>query len=239
MTKTTAKTTAKTTPQNQPATQPADPHRCSMERLEEALELLDHELAGLELNQPMKIRAIGGYALMKHSVRAGDRAFTVDIDSVTRDYDMAVKQAIRTVAKQLDLDPDWVNNDNVMDDDPQLVEEMIKANWLPQDNALEHINIEIADIPTLTRAKIIAATDAELSGRAQDLPDLKELLAHQGITTMRDYLASYPDPWDEHHEVGAKLEHHFRLQHSKRKLIADGEAIMRSTDPGYEHDLEC
>jgi hypothetical protein len=160
--------------------------------LDDALRLLDHELDGLGLDTPLQVRAIGGYALMKHGVREGERAFTVDIDTVTKDYSAAVVEAIKTVAERASLDADWLNNYNVMDNDPEQVEDMIGAEWLPQPLGLRNIAVSIATVETLTRAKIIAVDNVEFSGREQDAPDLQDLLAHQGITNAKQFAAKYP-----------------------------------------------
>lgn len=86
-----------------PAPSPTD-HKKTADQLDEALVLLDHELTSLRLAEPVQIRAIGGYALMKHGIRAQERALTLDIDTVTRTYQQAVLDAIERVAAQLDLD---------------------------------------------------------------------------------------------------------------------------------------
>lgn len=49
-----------------------DEQRKSAAELDDALRLLDRALAGLNLEEPLEIRAIGGYALLKHGVRKGD-----------------------------------------------------------------------------------------------------------------------------------------------------------------------
>lgn len=183
--------------------------------LDDALRLLDHELDALGLDTPLQMRAIGGYALMKHGVREDERAFTVDIDTVTRDYSAAVVQAIKTVAEQASLDEDWLNNYNVMDNDPDQVEEMIAAEWLPQPLGLRNIAVSIATIETLTRAKIIAVDNIEFSGREQDEPDLRDLLAHQGITTAKQFAAKYPDPYGEYPETAALIRDHFAADAAK------------------------
>lgn len=172
-------------------------NRKTAAELDDALRLLDHELASLELKEPLQIRAIGGYALLKHGVRKGDMAYTVDIDTVTRDYSAEVVAAIETVADRLSLDRDWLNNYNLMDE-PEHVEQMLDAEWEPQAMDLRNIAVSIASVETLTRAKIIAADNAEFSGRDRDLIDLKALLEHQGITSMSQFDRSYPDPFEEY-----------------------------------------
>lgn len=178
----------------------------TVDELDEALRLLDHELSGVGLDEPLQIRAIGGYALLKHGIRSEERAFTVDIDTVTKDYSAAVIRAVETVAERAGLDADWLNNYNVMGE-PEDVEAMFDAEWEPQSLDLRNIAVSIASVPTLTRSKIMAADTAEFSGRDRDIPDLAELLDHQGITTMKAFERKYPDPFGEYptaHELVRK-----------------------------------
>jgi hypothetical protein len=108
-----------------------DDHKCSLAQLERALEVLNGKLKRLGLNAPVQIRAIGGFALMKYGIRAADRAFTVDIDSVTGDFAPEVMAAIHEVADEMNLERDWINNDNVMDgDDAELVASIYQARWI-------------------------------------------------------------------------------------------------------------
>jgi len=163
-----------------------------------ALRELDARLvsAGLEI----EIRAIGGFALLVHGVRAGARAYTADIDTVTADYPPQVVAMVAEVGADLGLDPDWLNNYNVMDGDAEHVELLIGAEWEPMALAgapLRAIALSVASVATLTRAKRMAVEDAAMSGRAQDAPDLVELVQHQGIASMSQYDARYPDDWDE------------------------------------------
>ena len=189
---------------------PTADHKCSLAQLEAALDLLDHKLMVLDLDEPVVIRAIGGFALMKYGIRAADRAFTVDIDTVTADYAPEVTAAIHEVAAELDLDRDWINNDSIIDgEDPDLVASMYQARWV-RETSLQHTCIELylATVPTLTRAKIIAADTAEFSGRAQDLPDLLELLRFQSITSMAQFETAYPDPYEEYPAAHEAVRQH-------------------------------
>ncbi len=179
--------------------------RTDQATLDRALALLDHELAGLRLDQPLKIRAVGGYAMLKHGMRTDpDRALTADIDSLTEDYSRQVKEAIALVGEKLGIDRAWLNNDAAADEDfggAGYTALKVDAHWqdmpagLP---ALANIDMAMADVPTLTRMKIAAVEDSYLSDRAQDLPDLHELLEHQGITTFAQFARAYPDPDAEH-----------------------------------------
>jgi len=182
-------------------------NRKTAHELDDALRLLDHELNGLQLNEPVQIRAIGGYALLKHGVRRAEEAYTVDIDTVTADYSAAVIAAIERVAEKAGLDPDWLNNYNLMGD-PEDVEQVLDAEWLPQPMDLRNIAVSIASVPTLTRAKIIAADTAALSGRQRDASDLEDLLEHQGIKSLSDFQRLYPDPYDEYPDAQALVRRH-------------------------------
>lgn len=191
-----------------------DDHKCSLAQLEHGLEMLDRKLQALDLDAPVQLRAIGGFALMKYGIRAADRAFTVDIDTVTPDFASEVSAAIHEVAAELGLERDWINNDNVMDgEDPELVASMYQARWMPDDSVVyEFIDLQLASVSTLTRAKIIAADTAEFSGRAQDLPDLLELLRFQGIRTAAQFKTAYPDPYDEYPAAHEAVREHFAAQ---------------------------
>lgn len=190
-----------------------DDHKCSLAQLEHGLEMLDRKLQALDLDAPVQLRAIGGFALMKYGIRAADRAFTVDIDTVTPDFASEVSAAIHEVAAELGLERDWINNDNVMDgEDPDLVASMYQAEWVPNNSIYECIELQLASVPTLTRAKIIAADTAEFSGRVQDLPDLLELLRFQGIRTAAQFKTAYPDPYEEYPAAHEAVHEHFAGQ---------------------------
>src|SRR5699024_7446632 len=187
-------------------------HRCSLETLEQALLVLDAKLADLHLEGPITLRVIGGFALMKYGVRAEDRAFTVDIDTVTRDFSPEVTRAIHEVAEELNLERDWINNHSVIDQDSlEFVETMYQAQWTldPSSDDYRCIQLALATVPTLVRAKIIAADSAEFSGRSQDLPDLFELLRFLGLRSYEQFATHFPDPYEEYPEAHAAVRKHF------------------------------
>lgn len=187
-------------------------HRCSLARLDQALEAFDRRLQDLDLEGPVVLRAIGGFALMKHGIRAADRAFTVDIDTVTRNFSPEVTEAIHEIAEQLGLERDWINNHSVIDEDSlEFVESMYEAEWIPDVHRARYecIDLRLATVPTMTRAKVIAADSAEFSGRAQDLPDLFELLRFQGIESYAGFAAGYPDPYEECPNAHEAVREHF------------------------------
>lgn len=232
--------------------QPQDPQQRRVEELDQALALLDHELKALKLDEPIEIRAIGGYALMKHGIRAEARAFTLDIDTVTRDYQQSVTDAIKLVGQRLGMREDWINNDNVLDD-VEHVEAMLQAQWLDDPEllgstaGLSSISMKIADVPTLTRAKIMAADSAALSNRRNDMTDLAELLAHQGIRTFRDFEREYPDEFGENDSAHDMVAAHFGVMREPRgdkypdelaqyADLLDGIDDFDDADPEFELD---
>lgn len=149
---------------------------------------------GLEsIGKTIDINAIGGFALLFHNIRKDIAGYTVDIDSVTKDYPDDIRTVIRQVAKELDISPDWINNDNVFDNDVETLEAMIEAVWIPLDLGFKNINISIADIETLTNSKIFAADVYKDSGRTQDIPDLLDLLDKQNITNIDRFNYIYGD----------------------------------------------
>lgn len=207
----------------------------SSAELDSALRLLDHELAALGLEQPIQVRAIGGYALMRHGVRSAGRAYTLDIDTLTRDYDAAVQEAIQVVAERTGLPPDWLNNDCLQsDDDLEMVEEQYGARWIPQGTGMGNVALSIATVPTLTRSKIIAADTAEFSGRSQDVPDLLDLLRHQGIRSTAQFLAAYPDPYGEYPAALDAVREHFDV--GKRRRIERLKQDVGRRAGELEHD---
>jgi hypothetical protein len=215
-------------------------NRKNVDELDAALRLLDHELDGLKLEAPLRVRAIGGYALLKYGVRSEERALTVDIDSVTKKYSAAVEAAIATVGEKAGLDHDWLNNYGVMDNDPDTVEEMIDAKWTPQAMDLRNIAVDLATIETLTRSKIIAVDTAQESGRTQDEPDLVSLLEHQGITSMRQFSTKYPDPYGEYAQASRVVAGHFGGSAARaaaaREVLERFPELADDTDSDVDYD---
>lgn len=85
-----------------------DSYQRSLHDFDQALLLLDHELSSLRRHEPLPIRALGGYALLKHGIRTGSDSTTVDIDTMTVTYDAEVRHAIHVVATQCHMDVDWL-----------------------------------------------------------------------------------------------------------------------------------
>lgn len=185
-----------------------EPRRKSYDEFREALTSLDAELQSLNLPEPVRVNAVGGFALLFHELR--DDGYTVDIDTVTPDYPPEVRQAINRVAEDLELEQDWINNE-VAGSDPEHVANMLDAVYLRQDFGLKNVELHIASIPTLTRAKAYAVSDSHLSNRSRDWDDLLSLLEVQGIDSIGAFEAQFPEveAW-EYPDVHFAIDHFFR-----------------------------
>lgn len=164
--------------------------RKNLDQFRYALQQLDAELRDRGILEQVRIRAIGGFALLVHDLR--DDGVTVDIDTITDTYDPAVRAAIRAVAGRLHLEPDWISNE-AAGDRPEAVLEMLDAVFIAEDYGLERIDLRIADVPTLTRAKAMAVDTDAVTERARDWIDLAALLRHQGIVDYDGFRRRYPD----------------------------------------------
>lgn len=164
-------------------------HRKNLRQFIHALSALDAELEGLNLPEPIKVRAIGGFALLSHDIR--EDGYTVDIDTLTNDYDQRVRDAINRVASDLWLERDWINNQAAADSAEDAITAMDAA-FVAADYGFDNIDLSIADIPTLTRAKAMAVDTDMLSGRTRDWDDLVSLIERQGITSHRQFVNAYP-----------------------------------------------
>lgn len=190
------------------------PEKKTLADLDQALALLDHELGAMKMREPLQIRAMGGYALMAHGVRKGERALTMDIDTMTADYQKQVKEAIERVGDRLGLAKDWLNNDVVFDGDVEQAEAMVEARWQEMGEVREdwtgyaNIDMLLATIPTLTRSKLVAANDAVFSGRRQDTHDLTDLIDHQGIDSLESLRRAYPGVQYDHPTAYAVVGEH-------------------------------
>lgn len=155
-----------------------------------ALKVLDGKLA--DTGTSIEIKAIGGFALLYHDIRK--YGYTVDIDTVTHDYDKDVLETIEGVAKDLELPPDWLNNYNVFENDPDLVEMMLHAEWREDERIeLNNIKLYVATLDTLFMSKAIASEDAHETKRMQDIPDLSDLIKVMGITSIDQVDKRFPD----------------------------------------------
>jgi len=146
-----------------------------------ALLYLDMLLAEQKLS--IGIKAIGGFALLWHSIRG--TGYTADIDSVTKDFPPEVIECIEKTAAIFDFPTDWVNNYNVFENDVDSIELMIDPFWEKADIGTTAVKLWIADLETLLRSKLLAAEDSESSGRAQDFPDLMDLFSKIGCFSVK------------------------------------------------------
>lgn len=131
-----------------------------------------------EIDEPIVIRAVGGFALAWRGVRT--EGLTADIDSVTDDYSPSVSAAIAAVGERHGLDQWWLNNDAAADDADFLIESM-GLKWETVEIGLKNITLCIADNDSLLMLKLSAIEDSALSGRTRDLDDAIRLLKTAGF----------------------------------------------------------
>jgi len=163
----------------------------TLDIFKEALQKLD---GLLELNpkvSPIEIKAIGGFAMLFYGMRHSMK--TQDIDSVTPDWDEDQIKLIERVAVVMDLEADWLNNYNVMDNDVEAVEIMLEPFWDKIDWGLKRVQLYVGDTETLLRSKLLATEDSEQTGRQQDLPDLISILSNLKILTRERFVATVED----------------------------------------------
>lgn len=158
-----------------------------LDEFKKALDHLDNLLANTE---SIEINAIGGFALMHHGLRKN--GLTMDIDSVTEDWNAQVVSKIEQTSKELGLPMDWLNNTNVMDD-IENVNLALNPFWERSVWKFKNIKLYVADIETLFRAKMLAASDAELTGRNQDFPDLIDIAESLGVKSFDDFVSTATD----------------------------------------------
>lgn len=207
----------------------------SLDDFDTALWHLDEELQG-RIDKPLQIKAIGGYALLKHGIRDADTEFTADIDTVSDEFAPEVLAAIKRVGRKLDMDDDWLNTDNVGDEGPEIVESLLQAEWEDQDGDHANIKVAIADLPTLTRAKIAAVDTIHINNRTKDLPDLIRLLDAQGISTLSEYRKLYPDDREEHPTASEVISEHYGHKPSKKDPIVSRDPdLLEFADIDFEN----
>lgn len=144
----------------------------SLEDFEKALQMLDVKLE--EINHPpIVVQAIGGFAMLYRGIR--EHGYTIDIDSLTKDFDKPVKDLIRQVGKELDLDADWLNTDCATLDG-FLTELEPEIRWEKANYEYKNIDLYVADIIGLLRSKVKAVHDGGLVPRSTDKKDMLSLL---------------------------------------------------------------
>ena len=154
----------------------------SIEDFEKALYLLDEKLEQSG-DARIEIRAIGGFAMMYYGLR--ENGYTIDIDSLTADYDSPVKQIIREVGDELGLDEDWLNTDCAALQG--FLEELApEIQWQKTEYNLKNIDLKVADIFGLIRSKAKAIHDGGLVPRSTDKKDLLSALRYVGVANVSD-----------------------------------------------------
>ncbi len=149
----------------------------SLEDFEKALVLLDNKLEKLH-NVRIKIRAIGGFAMMYQGIRKN--GYTIDIDSLTFEFDDKVCELIKEVGAELGLENDWLNTDCSMLDGflDELAPVII---WEDTKYEFNNIDLKVADIWGLIESKAKAIHDGGLVPRSTDKKDLLALLRYIDI----------------------------------------------------------
>ena len=75
---------------------------------EKALLLWDEQLEKKN-HDTIVIKAIGGFAMLYNGIR--EHGYTIDIDSLTVEFDEEVKNLIKQIGIDMDLDEEWLNTD--------------------------------------------------------------------------------------------------------------------------------
>jgi len=154
----------------------------TIHELENALSMLDQELKMIG-DIKITVRAIGGFAMMYYGLR--DNGFTIDIDSLTPDYDDSVKIIIKKIGKELGIDEDWLNTDCAKLDG-FLGDLSNDIQWVKAKYSFECIDMKIADIKGLIQSKAKAVNDGGLVPRLTDKIDLLCGLRSVGINCVMD-----------------------------------------------------
>ena len=154
--------------------------KSSIEDFRTALNKLDDLLVEEGLDA-IDIYAIGGFAMLYYGVRKN--GFTIDIDSLTKNYDSKVINLIKVVGAQLGLDTDWLNTDCAALDGFLSLADTIE--WKKTDYVFQRINLMVADIPGLIKTKAKAIHDGGLVPRTTDKKDLVAALKYIGIENIQ------------------------------------------------------
>lgn len=161
--------------------------------IKQALQNLDGRI-----DEHIGVRITGGAALIMRNIR--ENGLTFDIDTITPSYSHKVQCAIHETAKALNLEPDWLNNDavfsfddNVNQADVDAYDTLLDAKYDSVEMGLDRIDVEVADLPTLTKTKALATCDIEFGFRgSKDRDDLINLLYKQGLTSIPKICTRYP-----------------------------------------------
>ena len=172
--------------------------RLTLAQMNDLLTELDEELDRVGCDKVIPIRTLGGYAMLHHGLRR-DNPTTPDIDTATPAFDAATRRARDAVAKRHDLTSHWLNNDTVLAaddeanwDDVSVSDAMIDAHYADAGLGLKHLDVQVADIDTLMRAKAMAACDIWSERGDKDMDDCLSILDHEGIDTYRRAVSRFP-----------------------------------------------
>ena len=146
---------------------------------EDALRSLNEKLAAEKLI--IEIRAVGGYALLFNKLR--NDGYTVDVDTLTADYPVRVKELIREVAVEKGLEEDWINNDAYSLHETMGIYNEIE--WL-EDRSFSNIKLYVADLNSLLKLKARAIHYGGLVPRVTDKTDLLDILSAIGIRNITE-----------------------------------------------------
>lgn len=155
--------------------------KVNLDDFNEAFEKLNDILRNKHLN--IEVKAIGGYAMLYRGLRA--YGYTMDADTVTPDYPEEVNEIIKTVARELDLDEDWLNNDAY-----KLPEVKGIINLLSWEEIVSYSNIKmfLADLDSLLLLKVRAIDGGGAIPRSTDKSDLLNILKFMGINNVESVI---------------------------------------------------
>ena len=146
---------------------------------EKALLLLDEQLEKKN-HEKIVIKAIGGFAMLYNGAR--EHGYTIDIDSLTVEFDEEVKSIIKQIGMELDLDEEWLNTDCATLDgflfglEPIIEWEKVKK--------YNRIDLYVADKWGLIETKAKAIHDGGLVPRKTDKKDILLLLKMVSINNI-------------------------------------------------------
>ena len=109
----------------------------------------------------------------------------MDIDSLTEDYDSDIIGAIREVASECTLDPDWLNTDCASLEG--FIDDLaLEISWITTNYLLKNIDMYVADFIGMVRVKAKAIHDGGLVPRKTDKKDLMLLLKMGDINSLEE-----------------------------------------------------
>lgn len=177
--------------------------RLTLVQINNLLTELDKELDQVGYDKTIPIRTLGGYAMLYHGLRR-DNPTTPDLDTATPAFDAMTKRAKNAVAKRHNLTSHWLNNDAVLAvngetdwDDVSVSDAIIDAHYADAGLGLKHLDVQVADIDTLMRAKAMAACDIWSERGDKDMDDCLSILDHEHIHNYRQAVSRFPFLSDE------------------------------------------